>query len=135
MDDGQSIRKVLTGIHRHEPVDIGLQRRHALVVEACGIKTHCIEVGDLLIYSARICLCLCDVGEKVIQTHLVGLTKLVERTVARKLRLERVCSLPAACSVLIEVILERYGLIKVRTVDCRHFLSLLHIASCHKCNS
>ena len=134
MDDCESIRKVLTAVHRHESVYISLQRSHTLGVETHRIKTHIVKVGDLLVNGARLRLRLRDLCKKLIQAHLVGLTQLVECTIACKLRLQRIRSLPAAGSILIEVVIESHALIKICRIDSRHLLSLLHVTTHHKGN-
>ena len=134
MNDRQSISQILSVIHRHKHIDIGLQRRYAFCVETHRIHTHIIKVGNLLIHSARLVFSLGDIREKIIQTHLVCFAQLVKCTITCKLRLQRISRLPATGSILIKVIIKSHALIEISTIDRRHILSLLYITSRHNCN-
>ena len=110
-------------------LQVSLHGSQSLLIKTHRVHTHLVEIRDLLLDRAGLCLHRGHRLEELVDLLFVGFAQHIERTVTRELGLQRVLLLPAARCVLVKVLVESDSLIEVGGVDCGHALAL-HAATC-----
>ena len=91
------------GIERLDCVNVGLERCHALIIQAHAVHTLGIEVTHLLL-DASTGIVGSQRGDDVLYLIAAVLGQLVKGAEARILRVERIVEFPTATGILIKVL-------------------------------
>ena len=131
---------IFTGLHAVDFLQVGHQRSDTLFLQLHAVHTDVVERSNLVGDGAGFVLVFADGVDDVVDVLQCVLGQHIEGTVAAVLGVEGVLGHPAAAGVLVEVVLQTGGGVKVVKVDARGELGFSGLVTttgsdyCHSCN-
>ena len=117
MQGGYRLRYIRLGRDREDRVQLVLDRRLALVIQARAIQAHRVQGAYLLGHTTRLVRRGAQLIDQYSQSLLIIIAQLVERTETRVFRGQWIVLDPSTTSVLVKIRARGHRRIQVRQID------------------